>query len=253
MLSPLEDNRESAKQPVASAAPTRVSGRVLVVDDDDTVRRVVLDYLRASDLLAEECADGAEAVQRATAEHFHLVVLDLMLPGMDGFEVFRRLKKLAQPPAVIMLTAKNSESDRILGLEIGADDYLAKPFSPRELVLRVQSILRRSDCLGANEKRDEIIDGDLRVDLTARKVFRAGEEITLTTREFDLFAYMISHPDRVFSHDELMREVWGWSYGDPSTVTVHVRRLRAKIERDSTNPQRLVTVWGRGYRWESQK
>ena len=149
---------------------------------------------------------------------------------------------------MIMLTAKGSEADRVLGLELGADDYLAKPFSPRELVLRVNAVLRRQQ---PRLEREIVTDGDLTLDLTARKVTLAGETLTLTLREFDLLAHLVTHPEKVFSREELMRAVWGWEVGDASTVTVHVRRLRGKVEPDPQHPTRLVTVWGRGYRWEA--
>ncbi|PIE97338.1 MAG: hypothetical protein CR979_04045 [Propionibacterium sp.] len=151
-----------------------------------------------------------------------------------------------------MLTARTSEADRVLGLELGADDYLAKPFSPRELVLRVQSVLRRGAVQPAeSSERTVVTDGDLTLDLKARKASKAGEPLPLTMREFDLLAHFVTHPDTVFSREDLMGAVWNWEYGDASTVTVHVRRLRGKIETNPADPNRLVTVWGHGYRWES--
>ena len=209
--------------------------RILIVDDDPTVRGVVADDLRAAGYAVAEAGD------------VDLVVLDLMLPGLDGLEVCRRLRAADLRIPVIMLTAKDSESDRILGLELGADDYLTKPFSPRELVLRAQAVLRRGT---EAQGREVIVDGDLTVDMTSRKAKLAGQPLALTLREFDLLAHLIHHPDEVLSRDDLMGAVWGWEHGDASTVTVHVRRLRGKIERDASQPTRLVTVWGRGYRWE---
>jgi DNA-binding response OmpR family regulator len=167
--------------------------------------------------------------------------------------VCRRLRSQLGDLPVVMLTALGEENDRVLGLEIGADDYLTKPFSPRELVLRVQSVLRRS----TGRRHDvpvagvRLRDGDLEIDVTAHAVTRGGEPLGLTGREFDLLAFLVAHPEAAFSRAELMQRVWGWSYGDQSTVTVHVRRLREKIEIDPANPQRLVTVWGVGYRWRS--
>ncbi len=225
--------------------------RILVVDDDDTVRGVVGDYLRAAGMEVVTCNDGVDAFATASTQRFDLIVLDLMLPGIDGLEVHRRLCRCGIRIPVIMLTAKASEADRVLGLETGADDYLTKPFSTRELVLRVQSVLRRS---GAGETHDSerqiVVDGDIRLDLTARKAFRDEVQLDLTLREYDLLAHFVTHPDEVMSREDLMGHVWGWEYGDPSTVTVHVRRVRSKIEADPANPKRLVTVWGRGYRWE---
>ncbi|MCW2781485.1 MAG: DNA-binding response regulator [Marmoricola sp.] len=226
-----------------------VVAAVLVVDDDHTVREVVVSYLRAAGHQVTEAADGHEALKSMRDHAADLVVLDLMLPGLDGLEVCRRLREQGDVP-VIMLTAKGAVTDRVVGLEHGADDYLTKPFSPRELVLRVDSILRR-----AGEKATPapvaVADGDLVVDPSSRLVTRAGERIALTAREFDLLHHFVSNSGAVFSRDQLLRDVWGWSFGDESTVTVHVRRLREKLEADATRPVRLVTVWGVGYRWET--
>lgn len=224
--------------------------KILVVDDDDTVRGVVSDYLRAAGMQVVTCDDGIDALTSAARTDFDLIVLDLMLPGIDGLEVHRRLRRDGNRAAVIMLTAKTSESDRILGLENGADDYLTKPFSARELVLRVESVLRRTEAATSRPDRQVVTDGELRLDLTARKAFMGGQPLELTLREYDLLAHLVTHPDQVMSREELMGRVWGWEYGDQSTVTVHVRRLRGKIEQDPSTPRRLVTVWGRGYRWE---
>ena len=231
--------------PDSISYPDRVP-RILIVDDDPTVRGVVSDYLRAAGHDVSEVADGLAALGHGDDKDF--IILDLMLPGIDGLEVFRRLRSRGVQAPVIMLTAKGAEADRILGLELGADDYLAKPFSPRELVLRVTAVLRRRQ--PSAPERDVVTDGDLTLDLTAQKASLAGVSLALTIREFDLLAHLVTHPDQVFSRDELMRAVWGWDAGDASTVTVHVRRLRGKVEPDPQHPTRLVTVWGRGYRWE---
>lgn len=223
--------------------------RVLVVDDDRTVREVVVSYLRAHGHEVLETGDGEAALGAMRETPADLVVLDLMLPGLDGLEVCRRLRADRDVP-VIMLTALGTEADRVVGLEIGADDYVTKPFSPRELALRVDSVLRRA--------REEpaalppvLTDGDLVVDSVRHEVTRGGEPVALTTREFDLLRHLVAHPGTAFSRDELMQQVWGWSIGDRSTVTVHVRRLREKVEPDPTRPRRLLTVWGVGYRWEA--
>ncbi len=179
-----------------------------------------------------------------------LVVLDLMLPGIDGLEVCRRLRTLGDVP-VIMLTALGTEQDRVAGLEIGADDYLTKPFSPRELVLRVDSILRRSAPGGPPGLPDVVTDDDLVVDHTRREATLGGVPLQLTVRELDLLRFLAANPGVAYSRDDLLQQVWGWSIGDQSTVTVHVRRVREKVEKDPTNPVRLVTVWGVGYRWEA--
>jgi DNA-binding response OmpR family regulator len=221
--------------------------RVLVVDDDLTVREVVVSYLRAHEHDVVEAADGETALRTMRDLPADLVVLDLMLPGIDGLELCRRLRQSSDVP-VIMLTALGSEVDRVVGLELGADDYVSKPFSPRELALRVDSVLRRTGGPAAPQRR---VDGDLVVDEAAHVVTRGGEALALTAREFDLLRFLVAHPGTAYSREDLLREVWGWSIGDHSTVTVHVRRLREKVERDPTRPERLQTVWGVGYRWEA--
>jgi DNA-binding response OmpR family regulator len=235
-----------------------VASRVLVVEDDLTVAEVVLGYLRRAGFEVEHAAEGLRALEVAERTPPDLVILDLMLPGLDGLEVCRRLQARAQVP-VIMLTALGEEGDRVAGLEVGADDYVTKPFSPRELVLRVQSVLRRSEKrpAAANEPSSAssshatvLRAGDLVVDVTGHRALRAGEPLALTGREFDLLAFFLAHPGQAFTRGALMERVWGWSYGDQSTVTVHVRRLREKVEDDPSAPKLLVTVWGVGYRFD---
>ncbi|WTX01117.1 response regulator transcription factor (plasmid) [Streptomycetaceae bacterium NBC_01309] len=229
---------------------TGIAGSVLVVDDDPTVAEVVVDYLRRAGFATAHAPDGPTALAMAEQAPPDLVVLELMLPGMDGLEVCRRLRRLGPVP-VVMLTALGEEGDRVLGLEIGADDYVTKPFSPRELVLRVRSVRRRAGATPA-----ALADGpagllrhaDIEVDAAAHRATRGGRELALTAREFDLLCFLLRHPGRAFSREELLDEVWGWSFGDRSTVTVHVRRLREKIEDDPAAPRLLVTVWGVGYR-----
>ena len=223
--------------------------RVLVVDDDPTVREVVVSYLRAHRHEVDEAADGETALRAHRAHPADLVVLDLMLPGIDGLETCRRLRETGDVP-IIMLTALGGEADRVVGLEHGADDYVTKPFSPRELVLRVDSVLRRAG-ESASPATGTLEDGGLVVDLDRHEVRSAGRLLALTGREFDLLTFLLQHPGVAFTRDELLQQVWGWSFGDQSTVTVHVRRLREKIEADPTRPVRLVTVWGVGYRWEA--
>jgi len=227
--------------------------RVLLVEDDPTVADVVTQYLQRSGFDVTHVDDGLDAVSAAGAIDPDLLVLDLMLPGIDGLEVCRRVRRSHDVP-IIMLTALGAESDRVLGLEVGADDYLTKPFSPRELVLRVQSVLRRSragEAARASDGSDRVLrDGDLAVDTAARRAERDGVEVSLTGREFDLLVFLLTHPGQAFSRDDLLEQVWGWSFGDTSTVTVHVRRLRENVEPDPGEPQRLVTVWGVGYRWD---
>lgn len=220
---------------------------VLVVDDDPTVLEVVIAYLTRAGHSVTSATDGKEALASVAQSPPELVVLDLMLPGVDGLEVCRRLRESSDIP-VIMLTAKGSVSDRVVGLEHGADDYVTKPFSPRELVLRVDSVLRRTS--EPPPAGGPVRSGDVVVDPGSRVVTWDEARVPMTAREFDLLHHFVSHPGKVFSREELLRDVWGWSFGDDSTVTVHVRRLREKLEVNPTRPVRLVTVWGVGYRWE---
>ncbi|GAA2795391.1 response regulator transcription factor [Saccharopolyspora taberi] len=221
---------------------------MLVVDDDTSVRDVVRRYLERAGYEVELAGDGETALQLHERHRPDLVVLDLMLPGVGGLDVCRRLRETSAVP-VVLLTALGEESDRVLGLETGADDYVVKPFSPRELVLRVGSILRRAGASppGAGET---VSDGPLRLDLGARRGTLDGAELALTGREFDLLAFLLRNPGRAFSRAELLERVWGWSFGDHSTVTVHMRRLREKIEPDPARPARIATVWGVGYRYD---
>ncbi|MEU0880788.1 response regulator transcription factor [Lentzea sp. NPDC005914] len=220
--------------------------RVLVVDDDTTVRDVVRRYLEHAGYEVELAGDGETALRLMGSHEPDIVVLDLMLPGIDGLEVCRRIRARSSTP-VVMLTALGEEEDRIAGLQIGADDYVTKPFSPRELALRVSSVLRRAN--KAYEPR-VVRDGDLVLDVAAHTATLDDVPLQLTTREFDLLAFFISNAGRAFGRAELLERVWGWQFGDQSTVTVHVRRLREKIEKDPAKPQRLSTVWGVGYRYD---
>ena len=221
-------------------------GRVLVVDDDPTVAEVVAGYLDRAGYTVDRAGDGPTALTRAAAHRPDLVVLDLMLPGMDGLEVCRRMRAEGPVP-VIMLTARGDEDDRILGLEVGADDYVTKPFSPRELVLRVESVLRRTRPDGGTRT---LSAAGLTVHPGARRATKNGTELALTLREFDLLVFFLRHPGRAYGREDLMREVWGWDFGDLSTVTVHIRRLRGKVEDESARPLLIQTVWGVGYRFE---
>jgi len=227
-------------------APTRV----LVVEDDRTVAEVVTRYLEREGFVVESVGDGNEALARADAQLPDLVVLDIMLPGLDGLEVCRRLRSRAPIP-VVMLTARGSEEDRVLGLELGADDYVSKPFSPRELTARVKAVLRRAGSpLGEVESAGTVEYDGLQIDFGAREARVRGELATLTAREFELLAFLARRPRQVFRRDELLEHVWGYTYGDTSTVTVHIRRLREKIEDDPSTPRRITTVWGVGYRFD---
>jgi DNA-binding response OmpR family regulator len=220
---------------------------VLVVDDDPTVSDVVRRYLEQDGCRVRLAIDGVDALDAVAADRPDLVVLDVMMPGLDGLEVCRRLRRRLPDLPVIMLTALGEESDRVIGLEVGADDYVTKPFSPRELVLRIRSVLRRT--IPAAEPT-VLRDGDLTADTGRRIAHLRGQPLALTVREFDLLAFLLRHPARAWSRAELLDKVWGWQFGDQSTVTVHVRRLREKIEADPAAPRRLLTAWGVGYRYE---
>jgi DNA-binding response OmpR family regulator len=223
--------------------------QVLVVDDDATVSDVVRRYLERAGFTVTLAVDGPSALAAADAIAPNLVVLDLMLPGMSGLEVCRRLRERSDVP-VVMLTALGEETDRVVGFEVGADDYVTKPFSPRELALRVASVLRRAGGATQAPVPEPLADGDLWLDPVARTATRAGAPLALTVREFDLLAHFLRHPRQAASRAELLEQVWGWSFGDQATVTVHVRRVREKIEPDPAAPTRIVTVWGVGYRFE---
>jgi len=220
---------------------------VLVVDDEPIVREVVVSYLRREGFTTLEAGDGDEARRVLEQRDPGLVVLDLMLPGTDGLQLCRWIRSRSSVP-VIMLTARGEETDRIIGLELGADDYVTKPFSPRELTARVRAVLRRAD--GTIDARDrELAFGDVTVEAATREASKGGEPLALTAKEFDLLWFLASHPRRVFSREQLMARVWGYAAAvDTGTVTGHVRGLRAKIERDPAHPDHLQTVWGVGYR-----
>ncbi len=223
--------------------------RVLVVDDEPMVREVLERYLQLDGFDVTTADDGEAALASFGAEPPHLVLLDLMLPRIDGLEVFRRMRAEAATP-VIMLTARGEETDRVVGLELGADDYVTKPFSPREVIARVRAVLRRS---GHDVDGDGVLAfGDLRIDRGRREVSRAGRDVRLTRKEFDLLEHLASSPGITFTRSALLESVWDFAWdGDTATVTVHIRRLREKIEADPSSPQHLITVWGVGYRFES--
>ena len=228
---------------------TTTTPRVLIIEDDPNVAEVVTRYLEREGYTVEVADDGLEGLERALSDPPDLVVLDLMLPALSGLEVCRRLRAKAPVP-VIMLTARGEEVDRIAGLELGADDYVAKPFSPRELTARVKAVLRRAAGGLAAEEEGVLRAGDLEVDPVAHEARLHGVLVSLTAREFDLLAYLMRNPRRAFRREELLADVWGFAYGDTSTVTVHVRRLREKVEADPSAPSHICTVWGVGYRFE---
>ena len=225
--------------------------RILIIEDEGALAALLSDYLSADGFEVEKRTDGASGLEAALSGGFDLVLLDLMLPGMDGFEVCRALRAQNDVP-VLILSARREDGDKIRGLGLGADDYVVKPFSPQELVARVKSHLARYERLTGRAPADRwITDGGLAVNVEARRVRKKGAEVMLTAREFDLLLLLIRNPDRAFTRDEIYSRIWGDDlYVDPSNIAVHVRRLREKIEDDPSRPQHVETVWGVGYRWK---
>ncbi|GMA55785.1 two-component system response regulator ResD [Alicyclobacillus sacchari] len=227
--------------------------RILVVDDEERIRRLVRMYLERSGFTVAEAEDGNEAVDKALSEPYSLIVLDLMLPGMDGRDVCTQIRQHSNVP-IIMLTAAGDESNRIHGFELGADDYVVKPFSPRELVMRIKALLKRTGEVdyGRNDLTQTLTFPGLSIQIDARRVEVDGNEVSLTPKEFDLLVYMAQRPDKVFSREELLRDVWNYQfYGDQRTVDTHIKRLREKLGQVSHDvSQYIVTVWGVGYKFE---
>jgi two-component system, OmpR family, response regulator ResD len=226
--------------------------RILIVEDEATVAEVVARYLARDGYTVRRVADGADALPVARDFRPDLVILDIMLPHRSGMDICRELRAQGNT-AIIMLTARDEETDKILGLGLGADDYMTKPFSPRELVARVKAVLRRAAGPSSGEAGHDVIRaGDVEIDMATRRVTRGDVAIDLTAKEFDLLAHIAAHPGRVYTREHLLRAVWGYDYfGDDSTVTVHVRRLREKLEPDPARPRYVTTVWGVGYRFEA--
>lgn len=223
---------------------------ILLIEDEPSVGEVVSLYLRRAGFTISVVTDGKKALDIISNQIPALVILDLMLPGLDGWAVTRWIRERSEVP-IIMLTARREEIDRIAGLELGADDYVVKPFSPQELVSRVRAVLRRSGRKGDAEGEQLIEYGDLRIDPISRYVTVRGSQVNLTLKEFDLLFLLAQHPHQVFTRNQLLERVWGnANYIDPGTVTVHIRRLREKIEEHPAVPRYLQTVWGVGYRFE---
>lgn len=230
----------------------KTTGTVLVVDDDDIVREVVCTYLEREGYATHQASAGRAALELVETTDPDLIVLDVMLPEIDGFSILGELRKRTDIP-VILLTARTEETDRVLGLELGADDYVVKPFSPRELAARVRTVLRRSARQADTSDHEPLSFDGLEIDARSREVKVDGAPVELTAREFDLLAFLASSPKQVFSRGQLLEHVWDSStdWQDPSTVTVHIRRVRRKIEADPNQPRWITTVWGVGYRFES--
>jgi DNA-binding response OmpR family regulator len=223
--------------------------RILIVDDDRNVSHAVGRYLTRAGHLVETGTDGAAALARVFARPPDLLILNVTLPGTPGLDICRRIRSFSQIP-VVMLSARTDEEARIAGFEAGADDFVTKPFSPRELILRANAVLRRASPGSSRTTSSPLRDGDLIVDIGARQAWLSGRKLPLTTREFQLLAFFLRHPRTAFTRGQLLSRVWEWNFGDVSTVTVHVGRLREKIEADPGQPTRLLTVWGVGYRYE---
>lgn len=226
--------------------------KVLIVEDEDAIAEIERDYLELSGFDVTLASDGKEGLDIALKEDFDIIILDIMLPGMDGFDICKEIRKEKDIP-IIMVSAKKEDIDKIRGLGIGADDYMTKPFSPSELVARVKAHLARYERLLTNNKpKNEIIEiRGIKIDKTARRVFVNGEEKSFTTKEFDLLTFLAEHPNHVYTKEELFREIWDMdSIGDIATVTVHIKKIREKIEADTSNPQYIETIWGVGYRFK---
>lgn len=227
-------------------------GKILIVEDEEAIAELEKDYLELSGFEVEVANDGATGLTKALNEEFDLLILDLMLPGVDGFEICRKVREKKNTP-IVMVSAKKDDIDKIRGLGLGADDYMTKPFSPSELVARVKAHLARYDRLiGSVLEENKIIEiRGLKIDTTARRVWINGEEKTFTTKEFDLLTFLASHPNHVYTKDELFSEIWDMkSIGDIATVTVHIKKIREKVEFDTSNPQYIETIWGVGYRFK---
>ena len=226
--------------------------KILIVEDEEAIADLEKDYLELSGFQVEVATDGETGLKRAMEGEFYLYILDLMLPGVDGFDICRQIRNEKNTP-IIMVSAKKDDIDKIRGLGLGADDYMTKPFSPSELVARVKAHLARYDRLtGSAMEANKIIEiRGLKIDTTARRVWVNGEEKTFTTKEFDLLTFLASHPNHVYTKEELFREIWDMeSIGDIATVTVHIKKIREKVELDTSNPQYIETIWGVGYRFK---
>ena len=226
--------------------------RILIIEDEEAIAELEKDYLELSDFEVIVEGNGDDGVKTALEENFDLIILDLMLPGIDGFEVCKKIRESKNVP-ILMVSAKKDDIDKIHGLGLGADDYITKPFSPSELVARVKAHLSRYERLvGTGKRTNDVIEiRGLKIDITARRVYVDGEEKNFTTKEFDLLTFLAENPNHVYTKEELFRHIWNMeSVGDIATVTVHIKKIREKIETDSSNPQYIETIWGVGYRFK---
>ena len=229
-----------------------MSKKILIIEDEITIAELEKDYLELSAFSVEIATDGAVGLEKALEEGFDLIILDLMLPGVDGFEICKTIREGKNTP-IIVVSAKKDDIDKIRGLGLGADDYMTKPFSPSELVARVKAHLARYDRLiGSSMEENKVIEiRGLKIDTTARRVWVNGKERSFTTKEFDLLTFLAGHPNVVFTKEQLFREIWDMkSIGDIATVTVHIKKIREKVEYDTSNPQYIETIWGVGYRFK---
>ena len=227
--------------------------RILIIEDEQAIAELEKDYLEMNGFEITVCNDGQTGEELALTTDVDLIILDLMLPGEDGYEVCRKVREVKDIP-IIMVSAKKEDIDKIYGLGMGADDYMTKPFSPSELVARVKAHMTRYSRLMHAKKNDsnEILDiKGIRIDKTSRRVFVNGVEKQFTTKEFDLLVFLAEHPDKVYTKQELFREIWGMeSVGDITTVTVHIKKIREKMEDDPSTPRYIETIWGVGYRFK---
>ena len=226
--------------------------KILIIEDEESIAELEKDYLELSGFEVEIAGDGDTGLDRALNEEFDLIILDLMLPGTDGFDICRRVREVKNTP-IIMVSAKKEDIDKIRGLGLGADDYMTKPFSPSEMVARVKAHLARYERLiGSGMPANDVIEiRGLKIDKTARRVWVNGEEKNFTTKEFDLLAFLAQNPNHVFTKEELFSRIWDMeSVGDIATVTVHIKKIREKIELNTNKPQYIETIWGVGYRFK---
>lgn len=228
--------------------------KILIVEDEDSIRKFIKINLERNNFTVTEASTGEEGLKKAQYEKIDVVILDIMIPGIDGYGVCEILREEYPTMGIIMLTAKSQDVDKIMGLEYGTDDYMIKPFNPMELVLRVKSLLRRIDTSKIEENKEIIEDGPYKIDIYSRKFYKNNEEIELTPTEYAIIKIFIENPGKAFKRDEILNWIWGYDFfGDSKTVDVNIRRLRAKVEDDSSNPKYIQTVWGVGYRWRRRE